>query len=1135
MVRPTSASPQSAPVAPEPDGPWPAYAGAVVRLETPRGKVWVRPAPPGQALGEYPDPDGRVICVITAHNPHGKVVSEKRNLKAQQRLERELDRRGWTWWPAAGGDPEWEHVEASAAVVGVEASEVAALGAKFGQDAIFVLTPASRRVAGCRTADELTTGWSTSGARTRMSGDNAIKTRKADRLGRAGFADQLATALLGETADEGLVAALVGPWGQGKSSVLNMVKEQLEDTHSRTVLMFNPWMFAGQSQLISAFFEQISGQLRLKGKAEQALADRLIGYGQALSPLVFVPVAGPWLGRISAVATAIGKARGTRKQPDPVEQQRQAIEVALGKLTKPIFVFIDDIDRLTAREIRDMLGLVRLTAHFPKIIYLLAFDRAKVERALDQDGLEDGRSYLDKIVELSFDLPATSRHALWRLFTEGLEHALTGIPTGPFDGARWQDVATRVLDPLLSTPRDVNRYLAALPASLRMIGDEVALVDVLALEAVRLRLPDVFAQLGPMSRALTGVGMLTSQTPGWQAEINAFIESSGEYGPVVRDLCRLLFPATERYLGSNTTYPSSWLTIWRKNRQVANPNVLGIYLGKQLPPGTVPAATVELAVTAMARQELFQSLIDSLEPNDLDDFLARLAGYEEEIDPDAVFSGCTILLGLYPRLRERSNGFFDMGPEFAVDRVVLRLLRRIDSEAERTRIVEELCTAVTGFTGPIRLLHLVGRKPNPDMERLIPAADSDRLFRKVCGEIRHASAEDLVNERDLLSLLATALAEDPADRENIDRLLKDGEIAAALLRSALGHVRSQSFGSVAVQAERVLHWELLATVVGDDKAIDAVVARAAAACPEDEAASAVVGLARKYLAGWRPSMSNPTTPDPVIRQAANHPNTSFSPSAVGDGWPGLLVRAVTTYEVDPAWAARADVSGAEFHQRLAAFLGSLPLASHVAALARARVLAADVGDWRPDPDAQQFSGGAVQRLVVGPAEEPAAVLRYAVFLPRTGESVMKLIADIAVSPDEATDARWGKLRIEEIRDTLASVLEAVGGPQTDLLVRSIYSGEMPPRVTAEVYLWPGQGEHGGRPSTSLNSFIDLDALGAPTRPDWPAQQGMYAVAGGTPTATAQDRRNLVIHALTRMALDWGYLDARARLIPLANG
>jgi hypothetical protein len=965
-----------------------------------------------------------------------------------------------------------------------------------------------------------------------MSGDNAIKTKGADRLGRSGFADQLAGALLNETADDGLVAALVGPWGQGKSSVLNMVKEQLEGDHARTVLMFNPWMFAGQSQLISAFFEQVAGQLRLKGKAEQALADRLIGYGQALSPLVFVPVAGAWLARAGAVATAIGRARSAGKQPDPVEQQRQVIEAALSKLTEPIFIFIDDIDRLTAREIRDMLGLVRLTAHFPKIIYLLAFDRAKVERALDQDGLEGGRNYLDKIVELSFDLPATSSHALGNLLIEGIDQAISGIQAGPFDPDRGQDVAARVLGPLLSTPRDINRYLAALPASLRMIGEEVALVDVLALEAIRLRLPDVFAQLGPRSRALTDVGMITSQTPGWQAEVGAFIQSAGENAAVVSELCRLLFPATERYLGSNTTWPSSWLPIWRKHRRVANPDVLAIYLSKQLAPGTVPAATVEMAVLAMTRKEVFQASVDNLLPDDLDDFLARLAGYADDVASDAVLPGCTVLLGLYPRLRAQSKGFLDSGPEIAVDRVVLQLLRQVDDEAERTNIVEELCAAVGGFTGRVRLLRLVGRRPNPEMERLIPAAESDRLFREVCRELRHASAAQVVAERDPLPLLAEALAEEPADRGNVDLLLQDDGAAAALLLSAPAQIRGQAAGSVAVQTEQVLRWELLGTVVGDDTAITALVDRVAAA-RTDDVAVAVVALGRKYLTGWRPSEFPFGTPGPVIRQALNHPHTFFSPSVNGGGWPALLIRAATTYEVDPAWAARADMSGAEFHHRLTAILDRVPLAGQIAALAEARDLPGGAGDWEPDPDAHQFAGAAVQRRILGPADQPAAVLRYAVFLP-SNSGPMKLITDIAVSPGEATDAKWGQLGLEEFRDTLAAAIEASAGPGAGELLRSIYSGETPPRTSIELHLCSPQGQSGGRALT-LNSTINLDALGAPARRDWPALQGSFAVAGDTPTATVQDRLNLVVHALIRMALDWGYLDARANLVPLAAG
>lgn len=254
---------------------------------------------------------------------------------------------------------------------------------------------------------------------------------------------------------------------------------------------------------------------------------------------------------------------------------------------------------------------------------------------------------------------------------------------------------------------------------------------------------------------------------------------------------------------------------------------------------------------------------------------------------------------------------------------------------------------------------------------------------------------------------------------------------------------------------------------------------------------------------------------------------------IGGGWPALLIRAVTSYEVDPAWAARADVSGAEFHHRLTAFLDGVPLAGQIAALASARALLADTGGWEPDQDAHQFAGAAVQRLILGPADQPAAVLRYAVFLPgHTGP--MRLMTDISLSPSEVTDAKWGRLGLEEVRDSLATATEAAAGLVAGQILRWIYSGEIPPRTAVELFLWSAQGESGGRSSSTLNNVIDLDALGPSTRPDQSVLQGMFAVAGDTPTATAQERRNLVVRALIRMALDWGYLDARARLVPLAS-
>jgi hypothetical protein len=575
-------------------------------------------------------------------------------------------------------------------------------------------------------------------------------------------------------------------------------------------------------------------------------------------------------------------------------------------------------------------------------------------------------------------------------------------------------------------------------------------------------------------------------------------------------------------------YPRSALALWRRQRRVASPEVLSTYLIRQLPDGTLPGAMVDAVVAAMPDQGALESLLSGLSPSDLDDLLDRLTGYSVgEIPAEGVQPACTVLLGLYPRLRTGPKSVLDVGPESALDRVVVHVLGREASAGRRAVIVEALCADVQGLTGKVRLLHAAGRGTAPPAGRLIPVGDSDLLFRNVCREVRHASAAQLTAEPNLLWLLATALEEDPADREDLDKALTDDGLARALLLSARIEVHEWSTGGSPARASHQLRWQLLGTVAGDDASITHLVNRVAARIRDDDEAAAV-DLARRYLAGWRPPGSASPSQAPVVRQPSAVPTMHFSPTA----WPALLIRSAATYEIDPAWAAQGDLSGAEFHRRLADTLASLPLARQVAALAEARGLPGDISAWKPDTDASQLDRTAVQSLTIGPADEPTATLRYAVILNDSYQGgPVKLIADIAVSPKQETDDRWGLLSLEEARNLLAGAAESTAGPMAVELLRSIFKGEEPPRATVELYLWPSQGTTGNRPSSTLDTRISLEPLGPPARTDRPPQQGMFAAAGATPTATASERLSLVVHALIRMALDWGYLDARAHLTP----
>ena len=63
------------------------------------------------------------------------------------------------------------------------------------------------------------------------SGDHVVMSRAGDRLGRAPLAEAIAAQLAGADPESGVVFGMTGPWGSGKTSLLRMVKESLQEDH----------------------------------------------------------------------------------------------------------------------------------------------------------------------------------------------------------------------------------------------------------------------------------------------------------------------------------------------------------------------------------------------------------------------------------------------------------------------------------------------------------------------------------------------------------------------------------------------------------------------------------------------------------------------------------------------------------------------------------------------------------------------------------------------------------------------------------------------------------------------------------------------------------------------------------------
>jgi len=679
-------------------------------------------------------------------------------------------------------------------------------------------------------------------------GDNPIRAPEEDAIGREPAARSFANQVLKLDAREGFVVGVLGPWGSGKTSFMNLARNHLEDSGT-AILEFNPWMFSGAEQLVTAFFGELSSQLKLR-RDLAGISEGLQEYGDALTGLDWIPGAGTWI-KAGGSVMKLASSR-IKKRDRGLGGRRKKLEEVLRKLERPIVVVLDDIDRLTTTEIRDIFKLVRLTASFPNIIYLVAFDRLRVESALSEDGFA-GRAYLEKILQLGIDLPAVPSGVLQRQILSSIDSALKNIDrTGPFDEELWPDAFVEIVHPLICSMRDVRRYAAAINGTVSDLQGQIALVDVLALEAVRVFLPDVFQRVHAAVSGLTTPAAGYGNDPNYlKQQVDTLINASGDHEKVVDAMVRRLFPSAERHLGG-PHYGGDFRGKWLRERRVAHEDVLRLYLERVVGEGLSAFADAERAWNVLSDRASLDAFLRSLDPTRLQDVIASLEAYEEEFTAEHVVPAVVVLLNLLPDIPERQQGMFDLDTRMVVGRVVYRLLRSINNQDQTRDAVAEALNELTTLAAKLELISDVGYREGRG-HKLVPEDAARRFESGWRAEVRAASAEVLEKEQELLwiMLLTKREAEDGEPRLEVPEA---PAFTLALLRAARSESRSQTAGTRAVRRNPRLAWDALVEIYGNQEALRR--------CIDDlklahlEGGEEILLLADKYLEGWRPGHHN---------------------------------------------------------------------------------------------------------------------------------------------------------------------------------------------------------------------------------------------------------------------------------------
>jgi hypothetical protein len=514
---------------------------------------------------------------------------------------------------------------------------------------------------------------------------------------------------------------------------------------------FDPWLFADADQLVARFFDELAGQIsHVWGRRAKRLTRRLTDYGAAVAPAASV-VLGPAGQLLAAPQRAVAVSERS------AATQRSAVREALLRDARRIVVLIDDIDRLDPREVREVMRLVKLVADLPGVVHVLSYDRAAVQSALSDDGRHDGRAYLEKIVQATIAIPPVARDRLRTLTLEWLQEAIGDRQLESWDVDAWSNLVNG-LEGYLETPRDGRRLANSVPAVLDLIADEVASMDVIALEAIRIFDPDVHESLSSIADALTGEhGMFDfldrdKRDAERRDRINNVLKHSSR-PHASRAVLATLFPAAAGLLGESVSHDRE--RRWIDAKRVASLAVLRRYLHRSLATGEAPSARVDAVVNALVDAQRLRDLLAAAPDTELDDLLTRARGrVSEQPSPDVV--GCSlVLLAVVPRIA-RGRGFFDVEPARKMMWFTEDLLETL-GEPERERAAWRLVNEAPTLSLRTQLLYRLRVPPDspskePRLDILGPR-DFDELRARLSRDVQGAEPGVLVDEEVLLWLI----------------------------------------------------------------------------------------------------------------------------------------------------------------------------------------------------------------------------------------------------------------------------------------------------------------------------------------------------------------------------------------------
>lgn len=538
-----------------------------------------------------------------------------------------------------------------------------------------------------------------------LDADRPILGSHEDRLNRAQFAKYLARCLLDHKEKESLVVGLYGGFGTGKTSLLNMTVEELQnaaanllDDEKPIILNFSPWSYSGQHQLIYSFFRRLSSAMRSVPYFENS--ERIIHLLELyVSFFTHKPVPTVLRAKQSLLEKMTFKHREdvyAWESGRDLTAVKAELNVLLRQQKHKIIIVIDNISRLYPEEIRQIFQIIKSMGDYANTLYLIAFDKQQVMNALNKIENGEAKNFLEKVIQLSFEVPPILQQDLEKIFVDRLLPIVGTVPNDSWDAEYWADIYYGGMKYFFQNCRDITRYVNTLSFSYQRFRDLVNPVDFFALTAIEVFLPSVYFGIRDnkdlFTDLLDNVYEFTQDQIQEEKQRCDEILARGERisQDVLLALLMILFPRLRKiYHPHDAFFYSDALA--RKLRCICSPDLFDVYFRLSMQSARIPETEFATILAAASDANVFDQILVSLNQDDrIDAFLDQLDSRVLDVIPreniQSIINGLLDNGDLFP---QGISGPLSVNTPMHIHRIVHTLLRRFEKTSDRFALLQQ--------------------------------------------------------------------------------------------------------------------------------------------------------------------------------------------------------------------------------------------------------------------------------------------------------------------------------------------------------------------------------------------------------------------------------------------------------------